>query len=303
MNDTDTSASSNDPTNRRPARARGRLGVAALGAALLGIAACGTDTATDAAPPPSTLPAPSPTSSTVAAPPAPRPTATVDELVDVDGVRVHVRCTGSGETTVLLVAGFETGDENWGEVEPDISARARVCSYARPGTGSSDAAVSTQTFSTQAAQLRAVLATIGEPGPFVVVGHSFGGSEAVTFASRYADQVTGIVLIDASPATWPTELCATADGEHLDVYGAFEEVAGITSLGSLPMTVLTAIDRQFADLGVSELARLTAAWNQGQQRWADLSTASRVVPVEQTSHHIELDRPEVIIDAVLRLLP
>ena len=105
----------------------------------------------------------------------------------------------------------------------------------------------------------------------MVVGHSFGGAEAITFASRYADQVTGLVLIDASPATWPTELCAVADDgsgmaalvdancagwtdptanvEHLDVFGSFEEVAGIASLGSLPMTVITAVDRQFADLG------------------------------------------------------
>ena len=137
----------------------------------------------------------------------------------------------------------------------------------------------------------------------MVVGHSFGGAEAVTFASRYADQVTGLVLIDASPASWPTELSAvgddgsgmaatihstcagwtdpTANVEHLDVFGSFTEVAGIGSLGSLPMTVITAVDRQFADLGATELDRLTAAWNQGQQRWADLSTASHVVPVEQ----------------------
>ena len=69
------------------------------------------------------------------------------------------------------------------------------------------------------------------------------------------------------------------------------------------MTVITAVDRQFADLGAAELARLTAAWDEGQQRWADLSTVSHVVPVEQTSHHIELDRPDVVIDAVVGLLP
>ena len=226
---------------------------------------------------------------------------------------------------MLLISGFEVGDENWGKLEPDIAAHARVCSYARPGTGTSDPAVSTQSFATQATQLSALLATIGEPGPYVVVGHSFGGAEAVTFASRYADQVRGLVLIDASPASWPTELSAVADdgsdmattihatcagwadptanAEHLDVFAAFNEVAGISSLGSLPMTVITAVDRQLADLGATERARLTAAWDQSQQRWADLSTSSQVVRVEDTSHHIELDRPEVVIDAVVELLP
>jgi len=31
--------------------------------------------------------------------------------------------------------------------------------------------------------------------------------------------------------------------------------------------------------------------------------ADRVVPVEQTSHHIEIDRPDAVIDAVVGLLP
>ena len=256
---------------------------------------------------------------------APRPTATLDELVGVDGVRLHVRCIGSGDTTVLLIAGFEVGDENWGNVETDLAARARVCSYARPGTGTSDPAGSTQTFTTQATQLNRLLTTIGEPGPYVIVGHSFGGAEAITFASLFPEQVAGIVLIDSSPASWPTELCAvtddgsemaalvgttcggwtdpTANVEHLDVFASFAEVATITSLGSVPMTVITAVDRQFSDLGATELARLTDGWNQGQQQWSALSTASLVIPVENTSHHIELDRPDVVIAAVIDRLP
>jgi hypothetical protein len=106
--------------------------------------------------------------------------------------------------------------------------------------------------------------------------------------------------IHATCAGWTDP---TANAEHLDVFTAFNEVAGISSLGSLPMTVITAVDRQLADLGATELARLTAAWDQGQQRWAALSTSSHVVPVEETSHHIELDRPGVVIDAVVGLLP
>ena len=95
----------------------------------------------------------------------------------------------------------------------------------------------------------------------------------------------------------------TANTEHLDVFRSFAELADTAPLGSLPMTVITAVDRQLADLGATELDRLTAASNQGQQRWADLSTASHAVSVEQTGHHIELDRPDVVIDAVVGLLP
>ena len=122
---------------------------------------------------------------------------------------------------------------------------ARVCSYARPGTGTSDPAVSTPVVHPAGGATERIAHRDGEPGPYVVVGRSFGGAEAVTFASRYADQVTGLVLIDASPASWPTELSAvgddgsgmaatihstcagwtdpTANVEHLDVFGSFTE--------------------------------------------------------------------------------
>ena len=239
---------------------------------------------------------------------------------------MHIRCIGTGDTTVLLIAGFGGSTESWVKVEPAIDTRARVCSYDRPGTGTSDPATSTPTLATQATDLHALLSTIGEPGPYVVVGHSFGGAEAITFASRFADEVTGLVLIDASPATWPAALCAvlddgsaaaatvhstcndsflpTGNSEHLDVAAAFAEVSRVDSLGSIPMAVVTATVRELpAGLAAVEVARLTEAWNQGQQDWMRLSTAAHLVAVDHTSHHIELDQPDVVIDEITRLLP
>ena len=319
-----------------------RIGLAVLGAALLSTAACGSDGATQAAdapisPPASTTTTTTITTTTTTTTPAPsttsvataaevRPTATIDELVGVDGARVHVRCIGSGDTTVLLIAGFESGADGWANVEPAIAARTRVCSYDRPGTGTSDPAAATETFATQATDLHEVLATIGEPGPYVVVGHSFGGAEAVTFASEFTDEVTGLVLVDASPVTWPGALCAVADDgsdaatmlrglcagwsdpngnvEHLDVLDSFAGASTIMSLGTLPIAVVTAVDRQFVPgLAAEEMARLTDVWDRGQQQWSQLSTASRVVSVEDTSHYIQLDHPDVVIDEIVRLLP
>jgi pimeloyl-ACP methyl ester carboxylesterase len=253
------------------------------------------------------------TATTVAA----RPTELVDEVVTIDRGRMHLRCVGSGATTVLLIAGWGDGGEHWGAVEPSIAERARVCSYARFGTGTSDPPPSTQTFDTQATDLRALLDVAAEPGPYVVVGHSFGGAEAVTFASKYPEEVTGVVLLDASPTTWPATVCSVAsyaplcavmhdptlDPERLDAVGAFETVGAITSLGDLPMTVVTAAHRDDPSLPLEELARLDAAWGAGVEQWATLSTASTVVVVEDTGHHIEVDQPAVVIDQVVALLP
>lgn len=239
---------------------------------------------------------------------------------------MHVRCVGEGDTTVVLVAGFGADVTSWTNVEPAVAARARVCSYDRPGTGTSGPASGTATFGTQATELHALLRAIGEPGPYVVAGHSFGGGEAVMFASLFPGDVVGLVLIDASPTTWPATLCAvpddgsdgaamlrttcssaflpTGNSEHLDVHAAFAELSGIASLGSLPMAVITAADRELpADLAAAERARLTEEWNQGQQAWVALSTSAHLVSVDHTSHDIEIDQPHVVIDEITRLLP
>ncbi len=51
-----------------------------------------------------------------------------------------------------------------------------------------------------------------------------------------------------------------------------------------------------------ELTHLDSVWAQGQQQWRSLSTAATIVTVEHTSHHIEIDQPAIVSDALLELL-
>src|SRR3954454_13229262 len=220
----------------------------------------------------------------------------VDELVEVGGARLHVHCSGAGDPTVLLIAGFNDGGDNWGAVEPAVSHQTRVCSYARFGTGASDPPTARQTFATSARDLHALLGQIDETGPYVVVGHSYGGAEAVTFAARYRDEVDGLLLLDATPPTWTAAVCAVPDDgsqaaadfaswcpdhahptdnpERLDEVAAFAEVAGIETLGSLPLRVVTAAVHPFPGLDPVEAARLDEVWNHGQEHWMSLSSAA-----------------------------
>ena len=134
-------------------------------------------------------------------------------------------------------------------------------------TGTSDPPPATQNFHTQAIDLHSMLKSIGEPGPYVLVGHSYGGPEAVTFVSLFPADVTGLVLLDASPARWHEAICAVSDDgshaardfhdqcanesdpganpERLGAPAAFTAVAAIDSLGALPMIVVTAANHPF----------------------------------------------------------
>jgi pimeloyl-ACP methyl ester carboxylesterase len=313
---------------RRPDVKSTTISTALLTVAIsLSAAACGgttSDTADTALVPTTTSVAPA-TTTTPTTPVAPttttttieRPSQPIDQLVRIDNGQLHLRCVGAGSSTVLLIAGWGDAGDKWGAIEPAIAERARVCSYSRFGTGASDAPSATQTFASEAADLHAMLDEAGEPGPYVVVGHSFGGAEAVSFASTYEDEVTGLMLLDASPTRWPAIVCSvpayeagctvmrdpSLDPERLDVFPAFEQVATITSLGDLPMTIMTAEHRDPSGLSAEEITRLEAEWATGMEDWASLSSAASVVVVEDTGHHIEVDQPQHVIEELLQLLP
>lgn len=259
-----------------------------------------------------------PTTTTVAPPTTvERPSEPVDELVAVHGARLHIRCVGEGDTTAVLIAGFEAVGDPWEAIEPAVTRSTRMCTYDRFGVGGSDPAPAPQTFATEAADLQALLETAGEPGPYLVVGHSYGGAEAVTFASMFPQDVSGLMLIDASPVMWNAASCAVVDDgsevarsfaascaqvadpsanrERLDGPTAFAQLAEIDTLGDLAMTVTTAADHPFP-------ADLVQVWDRGQEAWAALSSQSALVAVEDTGHDIHLDRPEIITEQFEQLL-
>ena len=200
-----------------------------------------------------------------------------------------------------------------------------MCAYARFGTGTSDPPTSTQTFTTQVDDLHTLLDVAGEPGPYVVVGHSFGGAAAAAFASQYKREVVGLALLDTSPITWPETVCAVPDDgsdasamwaetcaamsspdanpERLDAVAAFQELAAAPpELDALPTVVLTRGDPAYP--GPVEVARgLNAAWLAGQDEWAALSTNGKVIKVDTTEHYLQRVDPVLVIREIRQLLP
>jgi pimeloyl-ACP methyl ester carboxylesterase len=55
-----------------------------------------------------------------------------------------------------------------------------------------------RTFAQLNLELRDALVKLGERGPFVVVGHSYGGPVVRNYATTYRDEVVGMVLVDAA---------------------------------------------------------------------------------------------------------
>ena len=75
----------------------------------------------------------------------------------------------------MLSAGAGRTAADWSKIKPEIANFTRVCSYDRAGLGQSEKTPKPQSIEEVLADLHALLATSGEHGPFVLVGHSLGG--------------------------------------------------------------------------------------------------------------------------------
>jgi pimeloyl-ACP methyl ester carboxylesterase len=107
---------------------------------------------------------------------------------------------------VLLDSGMGVPAMGWMKVQPEVAKFTHVCSYDRAGYGWSDPGPEPRTSAQIATELKAVLDAAGERGPFVLVGHSFGGFNVRVFAGLQPKQVLGMVLVDASHEDWKQRL-------------------------------------------------------------------------------------------------
>jgi pimeloyl-ACP methyl ester carboxylesterase len=120
------------------------------------------------------------------------------EMVGVGGYSLHINCAGQGSPTVVLDAGSGGFSAQWVRVQREVSDTTRVCAYDRAGMGWSEMGPDPRDARQITGELHTLLSKAGIEGPYVLVGHSFGGMYMQTYAARYPDEVAGVVLVDSS---------------------------------------------------------------------------------------------------------
>jgi pimeloyl-ACP methyl ester carboxylesterase len=239
-------------------------------------------------------------------------------MVDIGGRSLYIDCRGSGSPTVVFEAGAGGDADAWGVVFPEIAAETRACVYNRAGLHRSDPDPRPgRTAGTIAADLVALLAAAGERPPYVLVGHSLGGVYTRVFADRHREDVVGLVLDDAfNPDLFEAQVAAAPERVHdrwragmEDAFRLIESLEGIdwdataaeladASVDGVPLEVLVA-SRRSPDLSDEEAAAVDAA------RMASLPTLSSdttVTHAEGAGHFIHLTRPQLVLDAIRRLV-
>jgi pimeloyl-ACP methyl ester carboxylesterase len=150
--------------------------------------------------------------------------APVDRSVSANGLALHfLDWGGPSRTHAIALHGFALDCHSFDEVAPRLRPRVRLLAFDQRGHGLSDRAARVEDYSREnmVADVEAAVRALGVNRP-VVIGHSMGGMNAMTFAARNPERVRALVLVDVGPEV-------SVDGAR--EVGAF--VAGPYELDSL----------------------------------------------------------------------
>jgi pimeloyl-ACP methyl ester carboxylesterase len=319
------------------------------------------------------------------------PYLTPQRVVSVGkGRTINLVCLGHGSPAVILSAGLDAWSVWWWAVQPALAKRTRVCAWDRAGYGFSSPSPDPQDIVHTTEDLERALTKGGIRGPYVMVGHSLGGDEALRFTDLHRQSVVGIVLVDpdipdraaaeertapqfaamarasgeqsvkqlqdcaaelrsgtlkrstplferctGSPAPLdprlkaaiarlnanPERLLTQASTEKEHYTDSRELMNAQRRYGDMPLLVLTAGRDESSALSAippgtpgastpAELAELRKqialflrdAWGPAHDAYAALSTRGRNQLVPDSGHNIPINKPDVVISAVIEVL-
>ena len=119
-------------------------------------------------------------------------------FVNIGFQTMYIDCLGNKSPTILIDVGIAGSSASWYKIAQTLSNNVRTCLYDRAGYGWSDPGRGERTTATIVHELNLLINKAEIPGPFVLVGHSFGGFTARYLAAKFPKNVVGLVLVDSS---------------------------------------------------------------------------------------------------------
>ncbi|WP_405060325.1 alpha/beta hydrolase [Kribbella sp. NBC_01505] len=238
--------------------------------------------------------------------------------LDVGGYKLAADISGEGTPTVVFISGSGSGKDSWDVTIATLRSSTTLLTYDRAGIGDSEVPPdsATRTFGDSAAELHRLLSATNLPGPIILVGHSFGGLIALTFAARWPEALAGLILVDASDIHLyrdiDTKILIAADGDregHLsyDVAGSVDEITASRRPLGVPTVVIASRVGHWLELDDFTRwqpftpAELDDRWQRHQQSLAaDLQATHRVA--RYGGHSIQNDDPALVAESIDALI-
>jgi len=251
--------------------------------------------------------------------------------ISIKGCQFAYEIMGTGSPTVVLETGVGAESSEWGPVAASIARSKAVFRYDRAGRGESDPGQGNRDALTMVDELSALLEATQTKGPYLLVGHSFGGLLMRLFANARGADVYGLVLVesmhhrqfqllgpafpDSSPSD-PPPLVQMRDfwtggwrakgstPERIDFERSFAQDQAVISLGDLPLFTVSAasfLNTPFLQ-DAQARQRLQLLWNELQTELSHLSENRRTTYLEKSGHFVQRDDPDRIVMAIETLL-
>jgi pimeloyl-ACP methyl ester carboxylesterase len=262
---------------------------------------------------------PAASSSPDATVPSPTPTPTdasvIEGSFDVGDHSLFLVCEGEGSPTVVYFHGLaedpgSSGKENGVQVAAALRDDYRVCRYDRANVGDSDTVEGEQTADDAVADLHALLRAADVPGPYVLLGASFGGLVAYDYAVTYPRGIEGMVVLDPTlpredvdidPYYHPVDGLLTGEewkdiAEHMDYLDSMSQTQALE--GREPAIPLTYIALKHPEVWWSPVTNESMkAYRAMQQRFVDLWSPGTMLILD-VPHFMEPIIPDRIGDEV-----
>ena len=251
---------------------------------------------------------------------------------DVGGYYLHIQCMGKGSPTVIIDTGLGDDSTAWQPVLKAASQKTKACVYDRAGYGWSDEGPLPRTSLRISYELEQLVSEAKLEPPFLLVGHSFGGYNMRVFTARNPEQVSGLVLVDASheeqhdrlniklPRGGHQSNIVMLSTSHRDAFmgeedqilrerafrmasdelsSMFRSAQQVKRYKVLPQIPLIVLSRGKAEWHENEQAKQRETkWIRMQQDLTRLSSLSQHIFANYSGHDIHTEQPESIVDAI-----
>ncbi|MCH7713740.1 MAG: alpha/beta hydrolase [Chloroflexi bacterium] len=127
-----------------------------------------------------------------------------DKTVNANGINIHYLDWGNpGKPSLVMIHGLRGHAHSWDDVSAAVCQDYHVLALDQRGRGETDWAKDGD-YSTDAyvADMDAFCRVLGMDR-FILMGHSMGGRNSMTFAGKYPDKLEKLIIVDMGPETDP----------------------------------------------------------------------------------------------------
>ncbi|MDO5980994.1 alpha/beta fold hydrolase [Flavivirga spongiicola] len=233
---------------------------------------------------------------------------TLSNMVDTGDYKLFTQTAGNGNHTIVFESGLGDNYESWYKLL-GLAETHQVIAYNRAGYEPSEMANNDRNIVQLAEDLHQVILSKSENNKVILVGHSLGGAITRYYAVQHPEMVEAILFVDPSHEGFEEMTQGQEDnmveyfrGEGLTQIANeaeqfienFQTLDALSTLPNVPIIVLTSIrDRE----GENETRWINAHATLGEN-----VTNFTHITTENSGHYIQVEEPQLVLDAITALL-